>query len=153
MLQKSISYILPFSAKSREALDRTSAQVIRYLKEHQQIELADASWTLQKGRRAFEYRKTLVASKNDLESDTFHVCSNADRNGKGKQNLVLVLPDVQDAIDVWKSEETMGSNYPVLKSYERAAQQILEMLPESKAEQVRTGSADVEVNCYRAFIS
>ena len=153
MEQKSISYILPFSAKSREALDRTSAQVIRYLKEHHQIELADASWTLQKGRRAFEYRKTLVASKNDMESDTFHVCSNADRNGNEKQNLVLVLPGVQDAIDVWKSEETMDSNYPVLKSYERAAQQILEMLTESKAEQVRTGSADVEVNCYRAFIS
>ena len=48
----------------------------------------------------------------------------------------------------------MGSTYPVLKSYERAAQQILEMLPESKAEQVRAGrGTDVEVNCYRAFIS
>jgi surfactin family lipopeptide synthetase A len=154
MLKKRISYILPFSAKSREALDHTSSQVIRYLKEHDQIDLADASWTLQKGRRAFEYRKALVTSRNDMESDTFHVCSNAASTGKVKQNLVFVLPSVQDANDIWKKEGTEGSAYHVLKIYERAAEQILQMLPAETAENVRAGiSADQEVNLYRAFIS
>lgn len=151
MRKENISYILPFSAKSREALDNTSAQVIRYLKGRNHIDLADASWTLQKGRRALEYRKVLVTSRKDMESDTFHVCCNT---GKVKRNLVLVLPDVQDANVIWKKEETEGSLYHVLKGYELAVEQILKILPNKTAEKVRLAErADQEVNCYRAFIS
>ncbi len=154
MGKENISYILPFSAKSREALDNTSAQVISYLKIHNQIDMADASYTLQKGRRAFEYRKALVASRKDMESNTFHVCGNEGKVGELKQNLVLVLPGIKDADNVWKKNETESNTYYVLKSYERAVTQILEMLPAKAAENVRAGSGtDKEVNCYRALIS
>ncbi|CAM5709695.1 Surfactin synthase subunit 1 OS=Lysinibacillus sphaericus OX=1421 GN=srfAA PE=3 SV=1 [Lysinibacillus sphaericus] len=43
MQRDNISYILPFSAKSWEALNNTSAQVMSYLKELHHIDLADAS--------------------------------------------------------------------------------------------------------------
>lgn len=154
MQKENISYILPFSAKSREALDNTFAQVISYLKGRNHIDLADASWTLQKGRRVLEYRKVLVTSRKDMESDTFHVSCDVGKIGTVKRNLVFVLPGVQDVNVIWKKEETGSGIYHVLKSYELATKEILEMLPNNIAEMVRgRESTDKEVNCYRAFIS
>ncbi len=154
MGKENLAYILPFSAKSREALDNTSAQVMDYLKKHDRIDMADASWTLQKGRRAFEYRKTFVASRKDMERDTFHVCGSTAGTGEAKQNLVLVLPGAGEVSQVWKKKETEGSDYPIFKSYERVAEQILKMLPAQTAEKVREGAGtEEEVNCFRALIS
>ncbi len=52
--------LLIFSARSAEALLNTSAQIISYLHNKPEINLSDAAWTLQVGRKAFEYRKVLV---------------------------------------------------------------------------------------------
>jgi len=52
--------MLPFSARSETALANTSEAVLRYLADHPEVNRADAAWTLQTGRRHFEYRKMLV---------------------------------------------------------------------------------------------
>lgn len=150
MQRDNISYILPFSAKSWEALNNTSAQVMSYLKELHHIDLADASWTLQKGRRALEHRKVFVTSRKDMESSTFHVCSN---NGKRKRNLVLILPGVQDVNILWRKSGTVEGLYPLLKGYERTVEQLLKMLPQQTAEKViNIENDDNEVKCYRALL-
>lgn len=154
MHNESKSYILPFSAKSKEALEHTSARVLHYLKEHYQIDLADASWTLQKGRRVFAYRKAVIASRKDMESNTFHICSGIDNIVNKRSNLVLVLPGAQDQDDLWEIKENASVLYPILQTYEEAVKEIISELPNQLAEKVRAGrEKSEEVNLYRALIS
>ena len=52
--------LLPLSAKTTEALDTAVAGLARHLREHADVGLADAAWTLQVGRRAFGNRCAVV---------------------------------------------------------------------------------------------
>jgi len=52
--------LLLLSAKTRSALDRASANLARYFKENPGMNLADAAYTLQVGRKAFPYRRMIV---------------------------------------------------------------------------------------------
>ncbi|EPY06552.1 putative non-ribosomal peptide synthetase/polyketide synthase [Paenibacillus alvei TS-15] len=52
--------LLLFSARSQSALTHTSEAVLEYLHSHPAVNLSDAAWTLQTGRKPFEYRKALV---------------------------------------------------------------------------------------------
>ncbi|WP_091834465.1 type I polyketide synthase [Marininema halotolerans] len=54
--------ILTLSAKTEQALDRMTANLGQYLKEHPAIDLADAAYTLQVGRKEFSYRRALLIS-------------------------------------------------------------------------------------------
>ncbi|MDQ0191714.1 non-ribosomal peptide synthetase/type I polyketide synthase [Paenibacillus wynnii] len=56
--------VLPFSAKSAEALRETSKKVVEYLLENPGTRLTDAAWTLQVGRMPFPYRSTLVINES-----------------------------------------------------------------------------------------
>ncbi len=53
--------LLTFSARSRAALEETQARFANHLREHPELDLADAAYTLSVGRRAFEYRRVLAA--------------------------------------------------------------------------------------------
>lgn len=55
-------HLLLLSAKTESALDRATASMAEYLNQHADINLADATYTLQVGRNAFEYRRMLVCS-------------------------------------------------------------------------------------------
>lgn len=52
--------LLVFSAKSAKALQRMTSGFAAFLKENRDINLADAAYTLQVGRREFEYRSFAV---------------------------------------------------------------------------------------------
>ena len=52
--------LLIFSARTQESLLRISEEMIHYLYAHPEMNLTDVAWTLQVGRKAFEYRKALV---------------------------------------------------------------------------------------------
>lgn len=58
-------HILPVSARTPEALERQLAGLADYLPRHPEFDLADVAFTLQAGRRHFEYRAALVASTPD----------------------------------------------------------------------------------------
>lgn len=55
-------HLLPLSAKTPDALQRQIARLGDYLDSHPELELADAAFTLQEGRQAFEHRAVLVAA-------------------------------------------------------------------------------------------
>nr|WP_260866418.1 non-ribosomal peptide synthetase/type I polyketide synthase [Paenibacillus xylanexedens] len=59
--------LLPFSAKSETALERTCHSVIQAL-EKMPEQLSDAAWTLQTGRSRFNHRKTLVVAEGVIPS-------------------------------------------------------------------------------------
>jgi acyl transferase domain-containing protein/acyl carrier protein len=54
------SHLLPLSAKTPAALDAATANLAAYLRTHLETNLADVAYTLQLGRREFEYRRTFV---------------------------------------------------------------------------------------------
>jgi acyl transferase domain-containing protein len=55
-------HLLPLSARTREALSDAAARLAGYLTAHPGIPLADIAWTLQTGRREFEYRTHVVGA-------------------------------------------------------------------------------------------
>jgi len=57
--------LLLLSARSESALDTATANLIEHLKAHSDISLADAAFTLQKGRKAFGHKRVLVCRDVD----------------------------------------------------------------------------------------
>jgi amino acid adenylation domain-containing protein len=58
--------LLTLSARSQDALDATSKELVEYLKNHADVSLEDVAYTLQVGRKAFDYRRAIAA--NSVES-------------------------------------------------------------------------------------
>jgi len=57
--------LLTISAKTAPALEKASANLAAYLKEHEDVELADAAYTLQVGRREFNHRRIVVGQTRE----------------------------------------------------------------------------------------
>src|SRR5690625_2212045 len=77
------SHLLVFSAKTETALKNSASNVLTYIaQEESNINIADAAWTLQVGRKRFPYRTSIVWHKNSsfdveemittLDSEVFH---------------------------------------------------------------------------------
>jgi acyl transferase domain-containing protein/acyl carrier protein len=62
-------HLIPLSARSQAALEQVTGNLIAYFKTHGRIDLADVAYTLQKGRKAFKYRKTCVCATVDEAAD------------------------------------------------------------------------------------
>ncbi len=67
--------ILPLSARTSTALETATANLARYLKENPALNLADVAYTLQVGRKLFDYRRTLVCKNGD---DAVHALETPD---------------------------------------------------------------------------
>ncbi|MHC5731679.1 MAG: CurL C-terminal domain-containing protein, partial [Nostoc sp.] len=58
-------HLLCLSAKTASALEKATANLITHLKEHPELDLGDVAYTLNSGRRGFNYRRMLICQ--DLE--------------------------------------------------------------------------------------
>ncbi len=91
--------LLVLSARSRNALDAACANLRAHLQEHPELEFADVAWTLQAGRRAFPWRRTLVCRD---AADALRVLGSSERAdlerlrthdaGSARPTLVYMLP-------------------------------------------------------------
>jgi phthiocerol/phenolphthiocerol synthesis type-I polyketide synthase E len=61
--------LLTLSARTQTALDRATANLGAYLRQHPDLDLADVAYTLQVGRSAFEHRRVLVCADADDAAD------------------------------------------------------------------------------------
>lgn len=59
------NYLLVLSAKTNSALETATTNLVDYLKQHKDLNLADVAYTLQVGRRTFSHRRTVVCE--DIE--------------------------------------------------------------------------------------
>ncbi|HEX2090781.1 MAG TPA: amino acid adenylation domain-containing protein, partial [Longimicrobiaceae bacterium] len=55
--------LVVLSARTPEALDRLAVDTAEHLERHPEVQIGDVAFTLQRGRRAFPCRRTLVASR------------------------------------------------------------------------------------------
>ncbi|MEH2040986.1 beta-ketoacyl synthase N-terminal-like domain-containing protein [Nostoc sp.] len=62
---KSEYFLLCLSAKTENALEKATANLITHLKEHPELNLGDVAYTLNSGRRGFNHRRMLICQ--DLE--------------------------------------------------------------------------------------
>ncbi|HYC91020.1 MAG TPA: amino acid adenylation domain-containing protein [Thermoanaerobaculia bacterium] len=53
--------LLVLSARNEVALEEATANLAAYLREHEDVPLADVAYTLQRGRRSFRFRRSVVA--------------------------------------------------------------------------------------------
>jgi phthiocerol/phenolphthiocerol synthesis type-I polyketide synthase E len=53
-------YLLPISAKTESALEKATANLAAYLRQHPESCMVDVAYTLQRGRRPFNHRRVLV---------------------------------------------------------------------------------------------
>ncbi|MEH1866380.1 MAG: beta-ketoacyl synthase N-terminal-like domain-containing protein [Nostoc sp.] len=58
-------HLLCLSAKTASALEKATANLVTHLKEHPELNLGDVAYTLNSGRRGFNYRRMLICQ--DLE--------------------------------------------------------------------------------------
>jgi amino acid adenylation domain-containing protein len=58
-------HLILLSAKSEKALNRVTLNLANYLKENQQLDLSNVSYTLQQGRKSFKFRRMMVGSETD----------------------------------------------------------------------------------------
>src|SRR5207253_6803293 len=58
-------HLLMLSAKTETALDKATANLATYLKQHTESSLADVAYTLQVGRKTFSHRRVVVCRAND----------------------------------------------------------------------------------------
>lgn len=58
-------YLLVLSAKTSSALETATSNLVDYLKEHPEVNLADVAYTLQVGRRLFNHRRLVIVE--DIE--------------------------------------------------------------------------------------
>jgi acyl transferase domain-containing protein len=63
--RKSTIQLLLLSAKTGSALDKATANLAQHFKQHPEINLADAAFTLQVGRKAFSHRRMVVCQNVD----------------------------------------------------------------------------------------
>src|SRR5262249_29287998 len=57
--------LILLSAKTNSALDASSLNLTSYLRQHPEVNIADVAYTLQIGRRSFNYRRMLVCRDLD----------------------------------------------------------------------------------------
>ena len=60
-----LHHLILLSARSEAALDQMTGTLAQYLESHPQIDLADAAYTLQLGRKPFKYRRMLTGQNID----------------------------------------------------------------------------------------
>ncbi|GAA6615700.1 beta-ketoacyl synthase N-terminal-like domain-containing protein [Scytonema sp. NUACC26] len=64
--------LLVLSAKTSTALDTATANLAAHLEQHPDISLADVAYTLQVGRRAFDYRRIMICQDLDDVVKSLH---------------------------------------------------------------------------------
>lgn len=61
--------VLVLSARSPNALSNTRTRLANYLEQHPDVSMKDVAFTLQRGRKMFEYREAVVCYNQDPEGD------------------------------------------------------------------------------------
>lgn len=93
-------YLLIFSAKTKKALNKMALNFAGFLKENTELNLADIEYTLQMGRREFEYRRFLICSSiqeavevlEDIEKGPQRFYDNTEFVNTENQSIVIDNP-------------------------------------------------------------
>jgi amino acid adenylation domain-containing protein len=95
--------LLVLSARSEQAIEKATDNLVEHLKAHPDVCVADVAWTLQAGRRKFPYRRSVVVRNIP---DAIEVLSQRDRK------RVQTCLDANDSAAVYFLFPGQGSQHP-----------------------------------------
>jgi acyl transferase domain-containing protein/thioesterase domain-containing protein len=96
--------VIPLSAKTETALREVSSRLARHLRDNPDLRLADVAFTAQVGRKAFPWRRFIVASDTAEAARILSVSENG--NGHSKR---ATLPTSRPVVFLFSGQ---GSQYP-----------------------------------------
>jgi acyl transferase domain-containing protein/thioesterase domain-containing protein len=83
--------LIQLSAKNKKSLDGNGERLAKYLRANPDVDLADVSYSLERGRRAMERRRVLVARDGEEASELLE-------GGDPRRVFSHVVPDVQASV-------------------------------------------------------
>ena len=111
-------HLLPVSAKTAAGLETTRADVARYMQEQPDLPPADAAFTLQAGRRAFDYRDVLFAEETE-SGRKLHLSLSDQPSAAQPKQVVFLFGEEFDA----NAAEVLSNDEPVFRRHLRELQQ------------------------------
>jgi amino acid adenylation domain-containing protein len=102
--------ILPFSAKSREALIKTYENVADYLKENSPVNMSDVSYTLMNGRGMFDYRKACIVTGNNFNKGSLLSVDGDNGISLAGKSVIFVFPKTADRFFVFDNQVTKSAD-------------------------------------------
>lgn len=104
------SFLLPFSAKTHEALAQKISQFSNFIKKEDRPNLASLSFTMQLGREAFSFRKAIIAE--NCESLLSQLDKPAFSSIKATGNtMILCFPEVIEIPSTQNNVDELTSSY------------------------------------------
>ena len=96
-----LSNLLVLSAKSESALDKLTAELKEFLKKNDHVEIRDAAYTLQQGRKAYNHRRFVICKdRNDAietltQENSKRIFSSKIENSS-KRPVIFLFPGIGD---------------------------------------------------------
>jgi len=139
--------LLVLSAKTSTALDKVTENLVRYFKGYPHLNLADVSYTLQVGRRAFTHRRVAVC-KSLEDAAAVLERRNPDRVRTGisheqGRRVVFMFPG-QGAQYVNMGKELYESEAPFRKEVDRCTERLRSVLGKDLRELLYPGEAELQ---------
>ncbi len=100
-VQSDLTNLLILSAKSEPALDQSTMQLKIFLEKNENVEIRDAAYTLQQGRKTFDHRKFFVCKdRNDaieiLNQDNSKRIFSSKIQNNTKRLVIFLFPGIGD---------------------------------------------------------
>jgi amino acid adenylation domain-containing protein len=111
--------LLPLSAKTNSALEQATENLADYLSQHPQVNLDDVAYTLQVGRRAYEYRRAFVCGPVDdavaVLRERRPISAGTSPLAQDEPQIVFMFPGqgsqyVRMGAELYESEESFREN-------------------------------------------
>lgn len=114
--------LLPLSARTTAALDALTDALIAHLRAHPDLDLASVAYTLQVGRKAFDYRRVVVSAGLEEAIDSLAAAralaprrtsasANVNVNANASQNAKANASTSAGALSMWPREEDAPRDY------------------------------------------
>ncbi|MBD8496929.1 condensation domain-containing protein [Paenibacillus arenosi] len=145
--ETSKEHLIVLSARTESSLQQIEARLAEYLNENPDVDVANAAFTLQMGRRGFAYRSYVIGSRAGDIANTLRSGGSirSDDSCKDKRSIMYILPRFDPSIsylnmgyDFYENEATFRTNmdecFGILQSlYGRDVKTLL--YPESSGRQ------------------
>ena len=124
------AHLLPLAARTPAALDVMADRLAAHLAGHPEQQLADVAYTLQNGRRPFQYRRHVVAT--DHAAAVAALATHGTAPAAAAPSVVFVLPDDMPGAG---HADAIHRAFPAFRA---AAQECYDILPDSRPDQFVT---------------
>jgi amino acid adenylation domain-containing protein len=132
--------LLPFSARSQTSLTNTCEAVLSHIQNNPDLNLSDVAWTLQKGRKSFEYRKAMIVKGSLNYYGNMDLQNFIQRDGNRVQDImrpvIFKFPGEESVYQGGRELYASSSKNNISKAYRHHMNQVLSYLQDEEREHI-----------------